>query len=447
MARLLTMPEVAANATEAVLQDWALEENQSFSVEDVVATVETEKAVVDVEADGAGVLVRRLVRAGSQVRVGAPIALVAEHGETVDDVEAALAELGVSSEVPALAPERRSVPDDPEGGTANTGGPAVGAEVPAPVVDAQGRGQGSAARPAGRIFSSPLVRRIAAERGVDLVDVAGTGPRGRILRRDIDAFLAARESDAGTGAAEADAPVPSSAAPSRTPGEAVTFTEVPHSRMRRAIALRLTQSKQETPHFYLRGTARVDRLLRLREQLNSGTGGKISVNDLVVKAVARAHVEVPAMNVVWQPEALRAFTTVDVAVAVATEGGLVTPVLSDVDSSTVSAVASRTRDLAERARSGRLRQDELEGGTITVTNLGMYGTEEFAAIINPPHAAILAVGAARREAVVKRSGKIATGTVLSVTLSVDHRAVDGAVAADWMRRFVALLENPLQLLA
>jgi pyruvate dehydrogenase E2 component (dihydrolipoamide acetyltransferase) len=225
--------------------------------------------------------------------------------------------------------------------------------------------------------------------------------------------------------------------------------------MRRAIAARLTASKQEVPHFYLRGSARVDRLLALREKLNTGVredgGGqapvRISVNDLVVKAVARAHAEVPAMNVTWSPDAMRSHDTVDIAVAVATGTGLLTPVLRGVDSTTVSAVARATRDLAERARAGRLRQEELEGGTVSVTNLGMYGTEEFAAIINPPHASILAVGAARREPVVTGKGRLRAATVLRVTLSVDHRAVDGAVAAQWMRAFVGLLERPLQLLA
>ena len=442
MARLLRMPEVAANATEAVLQDWALAENESFSVEDTVATVETEKAVVDVEADAAGVLLRTLVEAGSQVQVGAPIALIAEPGETVDDIDGLLAELGVASDAPAVVPERRSVPDDPEGGTANTGESPSARELPAPQ-----QVSGSDSQRNGRVFASPLARRLAAEGGLALGDIEGTGPRGRILRRDVESSLT--EQTRTPGSAATPAPVDGSTpAPARGGRRAAAaFTEVPHSRMRRAIASRLTESKQETPHFYLRGTARVDRLLRLRDELSAGAGVRISVNDLVVKAVARAHVQVPAMNVVWQPEALRSFSSVDISVAVATDTGLLTPVLRDVDAMTVSTVASHVRDLAERARAGRLKQEELEGGSVSVTNLGMYGTEEFAAIINPPQAAILAVGAARREPVVKKNGKVATGTVMRVTLSVDHRAVDGAVAAEWMRHFLALLDRPLQLLA
>jgi pyruvate dehydrogenase E2 component (dihydrolipoamide acetyltransferase) len=222
--------------------------------------------------------------------------------------------------------------------------------------------------------------------------------------------------------------------------------------MRRAIAARLTESKATTPHFYLRGSARVDRLLQLRAELNEGAldpggpGVRISVNDLLVKAVAQAHLLVPEMNVTWTGEAIRSYSGVDVAVAVATDDGLVTPVLRGVESMSVRAVARATQDAVERARAGRLQQRELEGGTISVTNLGMYGTEEFAAILNPPQAAILAVGAARQEPVVTH-GELAVGTVLRVTLSVDHRPVDGATAARWMQAFVSVLETPVRILA
>jgi pyruvate dehydrogenase E2 component (dihydrolipoamide acetyltransferase) len=227
---------------------------------------------------------------------------------------------------------------------------------------------------------------------------------------------------------------------------AASYTDVPNTRMRQAIARRLTESKQTAPHFYVRGSARVDRLLALRREVNEDGAVKVSVNGLLVKAVACAHVRVPGLNVQWAGDAIRHFDGVDVAVAVATEHGIVTPVVRGVDRLSVSEVAVRTRDLAERARDRRLQQHELEGGTITVTNLGMYGTEEFAAIINPPQAAILAVGAARPEAVAK-DGEVAVATVLHVTLAVDHRPVDGATAADWMRTFLSLLERPAQILA
>jgi pyruvate dehydrogenase E2 component (dihydrolipoamide acetyltransferase) len=216
--------------------------------------------------------------------------------------------------------------------------------------------------------------------------------------------------------------------------------------MRRTIAARLTQSSQEAPHFNVHGRARVDKLLKLRAKLNAAGPAKISINDLIVTAAARAQVAVPAMNVIWMPEAVRQFASVDISVAVATERGLITPVLRGVDRMTVSAVAATSQDLVARARSGRLRQEELEGGALTVTNLGVYGTEDFSAIINPPQSAILAVGAAREEPLVHK-GKVAVGTVLKVTLSVDHRPVDGAVAAQWMAAFLTLLEHPLQILA
>lgn len=223
-------------------------------------------------------------------------------------------------------------------------------------------------------------------------------------------------------------------------------SDVPHSRMRRAIATRLVESKQTAPHFYVRATVRAEELLRLREQLNQHAPVKISLNDLIVKAVGRTHTLVPEMNAIWTPDAVRRFSTVDVGVAVATDRGLLTPVVRGVEGLTISSLTAMARDLAERARDGRLRQEELQGGTITVTNLGMYGTEEFAAIINPPQSAILAVGAARHEPVVENGGP-AVGTVIRLTLSVDHRPVDGALAARWMHRLVSLLETPATILA
>jgi len=215
--------------------------------------------------------------------------------------------------------------------------------------------------------------------------------------------------------------------------------------MRRAIATRLTDSTRDAPHFYLRGTARVDKLLKLRGRLNDSGSGRISVNDLVVTAAARTHVLVPAMNVIWTADSVRSFSGVDISVAVSTDRGLVAPVLRGVDQMTLSGVAAATSDLVDRARSGRLQQEELEGGTLTVTNLGGYGTEDFAAIINPPQSAILAVGAAREEPVV-RKGRLKVGTVMSVTLSVDHRPIDGVVAAQWMAAFISFLEEPVRIL-
>jgi pyruvate dehydrogenase E2 component (dihydrolipoamide acetyltransferase) len=410
------MPEVAANTTSAVLSDWPVPENVEFAVDEPIATVETEKAVVDVPADAAGVILRTLVVAGAEVEVGAPIAVIGDPGEVVDDIDRLVVELGGTPAVVEPEPTRSAV-----------------------VEPTTRNGRSS------RIFSSPLARRLARESGLSIDQLVGTGPGGRIVRRDIEAAI---NGGAGVHATAhvPTQPAPDAAVPSTVSSPAADFTDVPHSRIRRAVASRLTESKLQAPHFYLRGTANVDRLLRLREQVNRSGAVRISVNDLVVKAAARAHRLVPAMNVIWMTDAVRSFENVDIAVAVATERGLVTPVVRGVDRLSISVLAASTADLVNRAKSGRLRQDELEGGTLTVTNLGMYGTEEFAAIINPPQSAILSVGAARQEPVV-RDGKLRVATVMHVTLSVDHRPVDGTVAAEWMRAFVALVEEPVQILA
>jgi pyruvate dehydrogenase E2 component (dihydrolipoamide acetyltransferase) len=288
---------------------------------------------------------------------------------------------------------------------------------------------------------------MATQAGLLLTDLVGTGPGGRIVRRDVETAMAQRvateEVEAAPAVVQPAPEVPEPPIRHQEPGE---FSDQPLSRMRRAVATRLTESVTTAPHFFVRGVARVDELLRLRAQLNDGAEVKVSVNDLVVKAVAKAHQLVPELNVVWTGEAIRSFRGVDVAVAVATDTGLVTPVVRGVDTMTVTAVARATRDFALRAREGRLQQSELEGGTVTVSNLGMHGVEEFSAIINPPQASILAVGAARQEAVVT-DGRLEVGTVLRVTLSVDHRPVDGAIAARWMAAFTDLLERPVRILS
>ncbi len=419
MARLLRMPEVAANTLEATLSEWLLTEDAEFADGDAIATVETDKAAVEVPVEGAGVLVRTLVGPGTTVAVGAPMALIAAPGETVADVDATLAELGGTA-----APATVDDPDAP-------------VELAGQMPPTEVTGPPNGAPP--RIMSSPLARRLVREHGLRFEDLTGTGPGGRIVRDDVRRAVAAREH---TTASSPPAPAVQQDRPRGT----AEFEDVPHTRMRRTIATRLAESNREAPHFAIRGTARVDDLLALRAQLNTGDGQRITVNDLVVAAVARTHARLPEMNVVWTPDAVRRFAAVDVGIAVATDRGLVTPVLRDVASRTVSSIARAAADLTERARVGALRQDELEGGTITVSNLGGHGVEEFTAVLNPPQAAILAVGAARKEAVVDGDAP-AVATVLHVTLTVDHRPVDGALAARWMAAFLALLEDPLRILA
>jgi pyruvate dehydrogenase E2 component (dihydrolipoyllysine-residue acetyltransferase) len=437
---VLRMPGVAANATEAVLSEWLVEESGDFSAAQPIATVETEKAAVDVEADAAGRILKTLVLPGAQVEVGDPIAVLGEPGEHVDDLDSLLASLGVVEATDVVVPERRDVPSDPESGAPlaePSASPSAVPAVPPPPVDRATAAPGSRPgdRTNGRVFASPLARKLAKEHGLTIEQIAGTGPNGRILRRDVDRAVAEHAVVEPVSAAEPPVSRP-----------AAGYEDVPHSSIRRAVATRLVDSKQTAPHFYVRATVRAEKLVALRAELNDGAADKVSLNDLVVKAVAAAHQRVPEMNAVWTPDAVRRFSRVDIAVAVATQKGLLTPVVHDVTSLTVTALAARVRDLAARARDGKLKQHELEGGSITVTNLGMYGVEEFAAIINPPHAAILAVGAVRDEPVVD-GGAVVAGQVMTVTLSVDHRPVDGVLAARWMAAFVELIEHPVRVLA
>ncbi|MET7392801.1 dihydrolipoamide acetyltransferase family protein [Dactylosporangium sp. NPDC005572] len=456
MAELLRMPEIAANTEEAILAGWPVAEREPFAAGAVIATIETAKAAVDVEAPAPGVILRVLVAEGASVQVGDAIALIAHPDETVDDVDAALTRLGFAA-APAPVDVGAAVP------MAGNGTAIAASGVTGSRVDSAGGRS--------RVFASPLARKLAREAGIAFETLQGSGPHGRVVRADVEAAIADRgravapapPSAAGsaltsTSASTADSSVAQDSAPAavvapvaaagngRAAGAAPAGTGlVPHSRLRRAIARRLTDSKSNVPHFYLRGSARVDALLALRAELNAAAPVKVSVNDLIVKAVAQAHTAVPAVNVMWTDDGMRVFPAVDLGIAVATDGGLVTPVLRAVDRMGVSQVAAAARDFAERAKQGGLKQDELEGGSATVTNLGMYGTEEFAAIINPPQSMILAVGAARREPVVTDTGDLAPATVLRVTLSVDHRAIDGSLAAQWMRAFVAILEQPLRI--
>jgi pyruvate dehydrogenase E2 component (dihydrolipoamide acetyltransferase) len=435
------MPAIAAGSETAILAEWVVHQGVEFKKSETIATVETDKALVDMEAEDAGVILHFLVNSGEEVEVGAAIALSGAPGETVNDIDAALRDLGVTGEPPAANKEAETPP-----------GPAQSETSISTDDTAQIQSQGAEPAPSGRLFATPLVRRLAREANLDLSTVAGTGPNGRIVRRDIEGLSArtpgpdqpATREAAAAAAAPVDA---SSTAPADT-GE-LGYKDIPHTRIRAAIAARLTDSKRNAPHFYLRGTCRVDKLLALRSDLNADAekpgGIKVSVNDLVVKAAARAHMLVPAMNVMWTEHVVRQFKTVDIGVAVASERGLLTPVVRDAARRSLTAVSADLNDLAYRAREGKLAQHELEGGSLCISNLGMYGTEEFSAIINPPQSAILAVGAALSEPVAQ-DGELAVATVMRVTLSVDHRPIDGSIAAEWMRAFVGVIENPLQIL-
>jgi pyruvate dehydrogenase E2 component (dihydrolipoamide acetyltransferase) len=467
MARLLRIPQISAGATEAVLAGWPVAENVPYAAADVIATVETAKAVIDIEAEEDGVILRRLVGEGATVEVGQPIAVIGVPGEPAEAIEDMLRASGVSVSVPGPATVAvtgpvpvNPVPVNPVPASAVSASAVAASTVPASTVlaktDVTGNGVGPAIvqpHETGRIFISPLARRLAREGNLDVSVIAGTGPNGRIMRRDVEqAIRAGRPAPADTVPAEtapADAVLAETGRPAALAAQPAPsrFTAVPHSRVRQAIASRMTESKQTVPHFYVAGSVRAGKLVELRAELNDGPGSvRVSVNDLVIKAVARAHQLVPAMNVIWTPEALLCYESVDIGVAIASPRGLVTPVLRSVEQASVSAIAAAARDLADRAAAGRLQQRELEGGTTCVSNLGMFGVEQFSAIINPPQSSILAVGAVHDAPVVEH-GELRVGSVLRVTLSADHRAVDGTTAAEWMKAFTGLMEHPVQILA
>lgn len=435
------MPGEEANTTDGVLTTWHVAVNAPFRAHDTIATVETAKAAIDIEAEADGKLLATLVDEGEEVDVGAPLALLGAPGEQIDNLEAALAGLQAAAASAEMQPSRTDRKDGlslevPEADLQ----PAPAAP---PITPATGQPNGAAAPTAAaleRVFTSPLARRLARDAGLRPDEIVGTGPNARIVRRDVENAIA-RRGHQPPPSNRHQAAAPTAGAPD--PG----VTDIPHSRLRRLIAARLVESTQTAPHFYLRGRARVDALVQVRAELNDSAPVRISLNDLLVKAVGQAHLRVPAMNVIWTPNALRSYSTVDVAVAVNTGAGLVTPVVRHVDTTGIIAIAQTTKDLSQRARDGTLQQRELEGGTITISNLGMYGTEEFAAIINPPHAAILAVGAVGNEPVAEDDCSVGVAAVLRLTLSVDHRAVDGAVAAEWMQALIRILEKPVQILA
>jgi pyruvate dehydrogenase E2 component (dihydrolipoamide acetyltransferase) len=411
MASVVRMPSVLAGATEAVVASWLVAPGDTVAVGDPLAEIETEKAIVEYGAEEAGVVGRIVLAAGGAGEIGAPIAVLVRDGETDEDIDAAL-----------------------------------GGEPPAPGPPAQAASS--------RIFASPIVRKMAREKGFDLQAMKGTGPNGRIVRRDLERLAAqggaapgeARERAQAASWAAIQAAARVTAVPAAATVPSVGGTLIPHTPIRRAIARRLTESKATTPHFYLTTECVVDELLGLRRRVNETSPVKISVNDFVIMAVAAAFHDVPEANVTWSDEGLIAHASVDVSIAVATDGGLVTPVLRGVEGKRLSVIAAEAQALVRRARDRRLRQHELEGGAFSVSNLGMYGTLEFAAIINPPQSGILAVGAAKAQAVVV-DGAVTVANVIRCTLSVDHRAIDGALAARWLAAFTTRMQDPLAMIA
>ena len=412
MAIDILMPALSPTMETGTLAKWTVAVGDAVRSGDVIAEIETDKATMEVEAVDDGILASIMVAEGSEgVAVGTPIGRLAEDGESPDDVAAAPASTAPVAPEPAAAPVEEPTQPTP-------------APVPAPAA--------VSSAPANRIFASPLARRIAADRGVDLASLSGSGPHGRILRRDVEA---AETAPAAVRPAVDQAVVQGAS------------TLKPNSQMRRIIASRLQESKQTAPHFYLTVDCEIDALLAARRQMNDQApeGVKISVNDLVIRAAAMALIKVPKANASWEGENTRLFTHADIAMAVAVDGGLVTPVIWAAEKKGLAEIASVSRDLATRARDGKLAPEEFTGGSFTISNLGMYGVREFAAVINPPQGAILAVGAGEQRPVVK-DGQLAVATVMTVTLSADHRVVDGAVGAEWLQAFKGYVEAPVTML-
>jgi len=493
MASVVRMPSVLAGAEEAAISSWLVAPGDTVAVGDPLAEIETEKAIVEYGAEEAGVVGRLVLAVGDSGEIGAPIAVLIHEGETDVDIDAALSgETAAAPAAPAPAAPAQATPAPAAAATAippgasapdpaaPAGPDAVSPSAPAPVaarLAARPVGATPAATPAAptgpavpaaptgppvpaahrayeseptqaassvRIFASPIVRKIARQEGIDLAAISGSGPNGRIVRRDLEWLAGQRQAgEARNGvqvAAAQSAPQP--AAAPQEPSQVPASTLIPHTPIRRAIARRLTESTTTTPHFYMTTECVVDELLALRTRVNESGPVKVSVNDFVIMAVAAAFGDVPEANVTWSDEGLVAYASVDVSIAVATDGGLVTPVLRGVEVKRLSAIAAEAQGLVQRARDRRLLQHELEGGAFSISNLGMYGTLEFSAIINPPQSGILAVGAATPQAVVV-DGAVTVATVMRCTLSVDHRAIDGALAARWLAAFTARIQNPL----
>lgn len=470
MAVLIRMPEISAGTESAAIAGWMVSVGDVLSPGDALADIETDKATIEYAIEEGGTVAGFLAEIGDNVAVGTPIAVLASDGESAEDAlaaaggEVAADTQAAAAAAPDAAPAMAEGSEDSGKSGAAQAAPAAAAAPAAPakscatgascqaVQSAESTAGAEAPAPAEpgdhiRRFASPIARRIARERGLDIAQIAGTGPGGRIVRRDV-------ESAEATASAPVEQPAAPQAAPAAQPAKAAApapaeregVTRIPHTGMRRAIARRLTESKTTVPHYYLKADCRVDALLDLRKQVNAANPDtKISVNDFIMKAVAGALVEVPEANAIWTDDATERFDSVDIAVAVSVDEGLLTPVVRGVEKLSVGALSATIRELAGRAREGKLRQHELEGGSFSVSNLGMYGVEEFAAIINPPHSGILAIGTASPRPVVTETG-IESATVVTVTLSADHRVMDGALAATWLAAFKKRIENPLQLL-
>ena len=452
----ILMPALSPTMEKGNLAKWLKKEGDTVKSGDVIAEIETDKATMEVEAVDEGILAKIVVPEGTaDVPVNQLIALIAGEGEDPKSITAPAA----GGAAPAPAPKAEAAPA-PAAPAVAPQPQAAPAPTPAPAAKPNGAGQATG----NRVFASPLAKRIAKEAGVDIASIQGSGPHGRIVEKDVRAALqgGGAKPAAAPAAAAAPAPAAKPAAPQLAPSmgadqvkamfEAGTYEEVPLDGMRKTIAKRLVESKQTVPHFYLSLDCELDALMALREQINNAApkdkdgkpAYKLSVNDFVVKALALALQRVPDANVSWTDGGMLKHKHSDVGVAVALPGGLITPIVRNAEQKSLSTISNEMRDLATRARTKKLKPEEYQGGTTAVSNLGMFGIKDFTAVINPPHATILAVGTGEQRPVV-RDGKIEIATIMSVTLSCDHRAVDGALGAELITAFKALIENPVMM--
>ena len=434
MATEVLMPALSPTMEEGTLAKWLVKEGDEVKSGDILAEIETDKATMEFEAVDEGTVGKILIAEGtSGVKVNTPIAVLVEEGESADAAPAAKPAAKTEAAAPARADAAPAA--------------AASAATPAPAAPKSG---------GKRVIASPLARRLAKEQGIDIATLTGTGPHGRIVKADVEA--AAKGGAAKPAAAPTATPAPAAGAMPTGPSastvarmyEGREYEEVALDGMRKTIAARLTEAKQTIPHFYLRRDVQLDNLMRFRSQLNAqleARGVKLSVNDFIIKACALALQDVPDANAVWAGDRILKLKPSDVAVAVAIEGGLFTPVLKDAEKKTLSALSAEMKDLAARARNRKLAPHEYQGGSFAISNLGMFGIDNFDAVINPPHGAILAVGAGVKKPVVKADGEIGVATVMSMTLSVDHRVIDGALGAEVLKAIVDYLENPMSMLA
>jgi pyruvate dehydrogenase E2 component (dihydrolipoamide acetyltransferase) len=423
----ILMPALSPTMTEGKLAKWHVKEGDVVKAGQVMCEIETDKATMEVEAVDEGTIGKLLIAEGTEnVAVNTPIAILLEEGESAEAIkDAGAAPVAKPAEKPAAkaeAPKAEAKPAAP---------PASKPTAPTPPAPAK-------AHDGGRIFASPLARRMAEQAGLDLSRIKGTGPNGRIVKDDVDA--AAKGGTAKAGAPSAQKTAAPQIARSRED------TLVPHTSIRKVIAKRLTEAKQTIPHFYLTVDCRIDALLEARRQLNGKSEKiRVSVNDLIIKAAGVTLRDYPDVNASWSDEGMVMHGGNDVSVAVATERGLITPIVKDADLKGLAQISAEMRDLAKRARDGKLKLEEFQGGSMTVSNLGMYGIKQFSAIINPPQSCILAVGAGEERVIVVK-GQTVVANMMSVTLAVDHRVVDGARGAEWLRSFKDYIERPATML-